>query len=142
MTAGDDNTLRVWDTALGTLRASISTGKQAASKATFSPDGSYVLSLGSPAMVWSTEGEFLAMLGQTESHGACFDADGRRLWTTERNIARAWNTRNWQLQDKLSSSFTSPYFVKPLGEDYVLFGDSEGTIELIAPKKPKNDIPR
>jgi WD40 repeat protein len=142
VTAGDDDkTLRVWDEA-GIPLASMPTGAKAVDKAILSSDGRYVVSTGSdqPARVWSTDGHFVVALGQAESHDACFSADGTALWTMRYHTARVWRTKDWQLHDEVSSYFGVPSLGRLLGEDYVLFGDQEGSVELVAPNKRRTTL--
>jgi WD40 repeat protein len=136
VTAGDDDkTLRVWDAASGVSLASMPNGGEVW-EATFSSDGSYVVSAGhkQPARIWSTDGHFVVALGR-ELYDAGFSGDGTGLWAIDGHTVRVWRTKDWQLHREVSSYFEVPDLVKVLGEDYVLFGDQEGSVELVAPNK-------
>jgi WD40 repeat protein len=137
VTVGNDKTLRVWDAASGKQVVSVAADDKAAELAIFSPDGKHVVSTGwkQPARVWSADGRFIAALDKTESSRAVFNKDGTQLWTVGWSRARAWNANNWRLHAEISSSSPGSYIVG-LGQDWVVFSDPRGAVQLIGPNKP------
>jgi WD40 repeat protein/tRNA A-37 threonylcarbamoyl transferase component Bud32 len=100
LTAGRDNTARIWDAQTGKLLRAIVTSNPSVGSAAFSPDGAWVVTENSSgtSSVWDSHtGNLVAVVqGGLGLSRTPFSADGSRMVTTDSgNTARVWDTRTW-----------------------------------------------
>jgi WD40 repeat protein len=108
VTAGQDNTARVWDAVSGRLVAALTGHSGVVNDAAFAPEGSRVVTASDDgsARVWdSASGNLLATLAGpgVEVRKAAFSVDGQRIVTAGADhVARVWNSASGQLLATLS----------------------------------------
>jgi hypothetical protein len=99
LTAGSDDTIRIWDAVSGTQRLKITNGEYAA-HAAFSPDGTMIARAGDDvAAIWDTgSGKEILRLGATENpwskkhaRDVVFSPDGRKLATMQYKAVQIWD---------------------------------------------------
>jgi WD40 repeat protein len=111
LSAGRENTLKLWDARTGVLYRTISADMLRLNTAAFSPDGSTIAAGGSRVKLWDARTGALKRvlsLGDSVTRSIAFSPDGRRL------LARGWEARSefvklWDVETgKLLRSLTGP----------------------------------
>jgi WD40 repeat protein/DNA-binding winged helix-turn-helix (wHTH) protein len=131
LTASEDNTARIWNTADGRLLAVLSGHRDRVQRGVFSPDGQRILTSSDDhtARIWNTaDGTLEAILkGHTrEVRSAAFSSDGLHILTASYDeTVRIWNTADGGLLGVIHSgnSIQSAAF-SPNGQRIVTAGAS------------------
>jgi dipeptidyl aminopeptidase/acylaminoacyl peptidase len=112
ITASDDNTARIWETASGKLLHTLKKHADYVISAQFSPDGKYITtaSYDNTARIWETaSGKLLHTLKKHNESvtSAQFSPDGKYIITTSRDeTARIWETASGKLLHTIEGNYT------------------------------------